>query len=86
MKHTIKGHHGGRVVVERNEDVIQMTVVSAANNVATITMGPHVAASVLMALGIEADAALDAMEAVHVTTENLGPVAAVGAAGSAFQH
>lgn len=86
MKHTIKSRAGGRVVVERHEDVIQMTTVSAAGNVATITMGPHEAACVLMALGVEADKAMDCMEAVSVSVENLGPASAGAAAGTAHAH
>lgn len=86
MKHTIKGHHGGRVVVERHDDVISITVVSGAGNAASIAVGPHVAASILMAIGIEADAALEAMEKVSVTVENLGPATAGAAAGTAHAH
>lgn len=86
MKHTIRSKAGGRVVIERHEDVVQITVVSAATNAATVTMGPHEAAVVLMAIGVEADKAMEAMEAVMVESVNLGPAAARAAAGSAFQH
>ena len=51
MKHTIRSKAGGRVVIERHEDVVQITVVSAATNAATVTMGPHAAAA--MQVGID---------------------------------
>lgn len=88
MKSTVRSQFGGHVVVQRDKgaDFITMTVVSAAGNTATIAMGPHVAACVLQALGIEADAALDVLQGVAVEIENLGPATAGAAAGTAHTH